>query len=110
MSAPDCASRRKPTTANAAAAIKTPHHGTSPRSLGRGGRTQGWHRIEALFGGRGRVKPAERFAHHDRSLASEHRMMRAVPIIATGVGGTMLGTDPLGEMLRSERKRKRRPR
>ena len=31
--------------------------------------------------------------------------MRGVPIMAKGVGGTMLGTDPLGEAIRSDRRR-----
>ncbi len=36
------------------------------------------------------------------ALPGDHRRLRGTPVLTKGVGGTMLGTDPLGALLRKE--------
>lgn len=44
-----------------------------------------------------------------RSAEDDLQRMRAIPVIAEGVGGTIPGTNPLAETLRREHDRERRP-
>lgn len=37
-----------------------------------------------------------------QTLPGDRRRLRGTPVLTRGVGGTMLGTDPLGEVLRRE--------
>lgn len=41
-------------------------------------------------------------------LPGDRLGLRGTPVITRGVSGTMLGTDPLGEVLRREARRERR--
>jgi hypothetical protein len=54
------------------------------------------------------ASPLERATFRDVPSASRPEdQMRAVPIMAKGVGGTARGTDPLGALLRKEGRRTR---
>lgn len=42
------------------------------------------------------------------TASGDRSRLRGVPVIDRGVGGTMAGSDPVAELLRTERRRRRR--